>query len=80
MDKLRIERGEIKNGRGQPVGKLSKAASLPAGKIEDARVSAIVVRTKQQSDPKYLERIQSDRWETVLCEVIVAPANGTTLH
>jgi hypothetical protein len=48
-----------------------------AGRI---RVSAIVVRTKQQSDPKYLERIQSDRWETVLCEVIVAPANGTTLH
>jgi ATP-dependent DNA helicase RecQ len=39
----------------------------------DARVSAIVVWTREQTDAKYVDAIRCERWEVVVPELVFAP-------
>ena len=35
------------------------------------RVSAILVRTRDQTQPEYMATVKTERWETVLVETVV---------
>jgi ATP-dependent DNA helicase RecQ len=68
-DLLIVENRQILDTRRRPVGRLAKDCQLPAGKILRATVSAVVVRTIQQTSPQWQGRCKADRWETVLCDL-----------
>lgn len=55
------------------IGYLAKNYKPPEGmRCIEARVHAILVRFRQDSDPTYADRIKCDQWETVLPELIFA--------
>jgi len=72
-DRLIVEDGKLQQKGGLMVGKLSKSCELPPGRISEVSVSAIVVRSVKQSDPKYQHLCKTDSWETVLCDVAIDP-------
>ncbi len=75
-DPLRIrDRALLANG-GQIVGKLSRNTTLPDGDYA-AKVTAVMVRAREQTPLPYLESVRVDRWEVVLAEVIEPPVTGT---
>ncbi|MBL8473692.1 MAG: RecQ family ATP-dependent DNA helicase [Rhodocyclaceae bacterium] len=58
---------------GLAVGKLSRTARLPAGRIVRAEVQALLRRTADQSEPDYRNRLRVESWWVVLPLVVVAP-------
>lgn len=68
-DPLRIVDGMLETGDGRVVGKLSKSASLRNGEYA-ANVTGVMVRTREQTSPQYLDSVRVDRWEVVLAEVV----------
>ncbi|MBN9463497.1 MAG: RecQ family ATP-dependent DNA helicase [Burkholderiales bacterium] len=68
-DRLRIVDGMLETGDGRTVGRLSKGAGLPNGEYA-ARVTAVMVRTREQTPPQYLDSVRVDRWEVVLAEAV----------
>lgn len=56
-------------------GRLAASYSPPAGMdCVAARVTAIIVRTRAESEPEYLDWIRCERWEVVLPELVFALA------
>lgn len=64
----------LKDHRGLIVGRLSQKFKMPAGEIEEVRVSAIVHRSKRQCwGTEWESRCQVDNWEVVLCQISIRP-------
>ncbi|HNC51597.1 MAG TPA: RecQ family ATP-dependent DNA helicase [Accumulibacter sp.] len=58
------------------VGRLAAAYTPPAGMhCIAARVGAILVRRREDSEPEYRAGIRCERWEVVLPELVFAPAS-----
>ncbi len=56
------------------IGRFARAFSMPEGKrCLSATVFAIIIRTKEQSEPEYQERIRCDSWEVVIPELTFSP-------
>jgi ATP-dependent DNA helicase RecQ len=63
------------DGQGNPVGRLTASYTPPAGMdCIAARVAAIIVRDRADSEPEYRARVRCQRWEVVLPELVFAPA------
>ncbi len=64
----------ICNGQGIQVGQLAKGYRPPAGmRCAQARVSAILVWQREQSDAEYQHLAKCERWEVVLPDLVFAP-------
>jgi ATP-dependent DNA helicase RecQ len=62
---------ELTNLTGQSLCRLAKAFSPPAGKrFVSAKVLAVIVRQREDSEPEYHDKIRSDCWEVVVPELI----------
>jgi ATP-dependent DNA helicase RecQ len=66
---VRVHDRCIVTPQGHTVGRVAKAAVLPAGTELEATVTGILVRTRAQTPPAYLESTRCERWEVVLVEV-----------
>jgi ATP-dependent DNA helicase RecQ len=65
-------RRELRSRRDQTiVGRLSRSATLPPGKVIAVSVEGLVRRQKSQSDPKYAHLDKVTRWWVVLATFIV---------
>jgi len=65
----------LRDGQGNPVGQLAASYTPPPGMdCVAARVAAIIVRDRADSEPEYLARVRCQRWEVVLPELVFAPA------
>lgn len=61
---------ELTNLTGQSVCRLARAFSAPAGKhFVSAKVLAIIVRERTDSEPEYQDQLRSDRWEVIVPEL-----------
>ncbi|WP_211364218.1 RecQ family ATP-dependent DNA helicase [Propionivibrio limicola] len=77
-DALRLEAGErgfrLLTLEGQEVGRFSSKFSPPRGlRCIAAKVRAVMVWRKRDSDPKFQDRCRCEQWEVVLPELIFAP-------
>ena len=61
----------VKTSDGQPVGRLASKTDLKTSSPVAGSVSGILVRTREQTPPEYLEKVKVDRWETVLVELVL---------
>lgn len=75
-DPLRIVDGLLTTQDGATVGRLSKNAGL-SGSEYAAKVTAVMVRTREQTAPEYLPSVRTERWEVVLADAIVPPGRRT---
>jgi ATP-dependent DNA helicase RecQ len=65
---------ELRDHRGTTVGRLSRRCELPAGLVQAITVSAIINRTKHQSQGTEFENLcKVEEWEVVLCNIAVQP-------
>ena len=65
----------LRDGQGNPVCQLAASYTPPAGMdCVAARVAAIIVRDRADSEPEYLARVRCQHWEVVLPELVFAPA------
>ncbi len=65
----------LHDAQGNRIGRLAASYTPPAGMTcVRARVAAIIVRYRADSEPQYLARIRCERWEVVLPELVFAPA------
>jgi len=61
----------VLNGEGDTVGRLARLFSPPSGMhCVDARALAVIIRWREDTDPKYRNYTRCDRWEVVLPELI----------
>ncbi|MBI4755721.1 MAG: AAA family ATPase, partial [Betaproteobacteria bacterium] len=68
------EQRELVDEQGRVVGRLARACTLPPGMAcIAARVVAIVVRLREDSEPEYRDRLRCERWEVVVPELVLAP-------
>ena len=69
---------ELADSRGRAVGRMAAGWERPAGDCLEARVRAVIRRTRQQTDEKYLARVHpgTETWEVVLPELVFAPVVG----
>lgn len=77
-DALRLEAGErgyrLLTPTGREIGRLSRAFAPPEGlRCISARVRAVVVWRRRDSEPEYLAHCRCERWEVVLPELVFAP-------
>ena len=70
-DPLRLDDRTLVDAKGRAVGKLARKCQLPAGTVLEARVLAIVRRTRAQSSDSFKAALKVDEWETVLPEIVV---------
>jgi len=62
---------ELTNLKGQSVCRLAQGFSPPKGKqFVSAKVFAVIVRQREDSEPEYQDRMRSDRWEVVIPELV----------
>jgi ATP-dependent DNA helicase RecQ len=62
---------ELTNADGQAVCRLARSFSPPAGKqLVSAKVFALVVRERDDSEPKYQDVLRTERWEVVIPELV----------
>ena len=74
MHKTGNGRWELQNRDGITVGRMSKRFEPPKGmRVREARVMAVVGRSKARTDPKYLGGIKSEKWEVVVPEFVLEP-------
>ena len=67
----RGDRLELQDSDGRVVGRLAKAYSIPDGRqCVEARVAAIVVRRREDTEPAYLDSVKCDQWEVVVPELV----------
>jgi len=76
-DKLKFsiqgELRELQDAQGITVGRLAKKSQLPEGVVESVTVSAIVRRSKKQSQgTEWADRCRVEEWEVVLCSLCLA--------
>ena len=60
---------ELATTEGQPVGRLAQAYR-PEGKLQSARVHAIINRRRDDSVPEFQPRLRCDEWEVVIPELV----------
>ncbi len=77
-DPLKLRRGsgawELLDRSGVPVGLLAKRFEPPEGMVcTNASVQAVATWHREDSDPEYQNRLQSDRWEVVIPELVFEP-------
>lgn len=78
-DILRLQReGDrwvLVDSEGNNVGRLARAFSSPSNmKCVAVHVAAIIIRRREDTEPKYLDSVRCDRWEVVLPELVFEPA------
>ncbi|MDH5537004.1 MAG: ATP-dependent helicase, partial [Betaproteobacteria bacterium] len=65
---------ELVDSAGTCVGRLARAFAPPDDMAcIGARVEAIVIRFREDSDPAYLNKLRCDRWEVVVPELVFEP-------
>ncbi len=65
------ERLELHDPSGRVVGRMAKAYTLPIGShCVEARVAAVIVRRREDSDADYREAMRCDQWEVVVPEFV----------
>lgn len=65
---------ELQDARGNTVARLAKSFTPPAGlRCIDARVHAVVVWRKADTQQEYLDQCRADAWEVVLPELVFGP-------
>lgn len=79
-DPITLRQGEKKwelaDKWGVTVGTLSNAFTAPPGmRCISGRVSAIIVRGRDDAEPEYRDYYRSERWEVVLPELVFEPDN-----
>jgi hypothetical protein len=62
---------QVRTSDGQPVGRLASKTELKTSSPVAGSVSGILVRTREQTQPAFLETVKVDRWETVLVELVL---------
>ena len=76
---LRVHGGahELLTGDDTVVGRLARAYVIPQGMhCVTVRVAAIVVWTREWSQPEYAASLVVDRWEVVVPELLLAPSRA----
>ena len=68
-DVVELRGRELVATDGQVVGRLAKGTLVPSGKYP-AKVTAVIVRTREQTPAQYLDGVRTGRWEVVLPEII----------
>ncbi|MCC5870300.1 MAG: ATP-dependent helicase, partial [Gammaproteobacteria bacterium] len=67
----------LRDSQGNPVGRLAKAFRMPGGmRVLSASVAAVLVRFAEDSAAEYRDRLRAERWEVVLPELVLVPAEG----
>jgi ATP-dependent DNA helicase RecQ len=69
-DEVVVSARQVRTTEGQLVGRLANKADV-GNDIARATVSGILVRTREQTSAEYLTSVRTDRWETVLVEMVV---------
>ena len=69
-DQVVVEGRHVKTNSGQIVGKLARKTDVPMA-IAPGTVTGVLVRTREQTPPEYLDSVRVDRWETVLVELVL---------
>ena len=71
-DPLKVRTGstpwELTTRDGALVGRLARKY-IPLGEVSSARVQAIVIWRREDSEPEYRERMKCDEWEVVVPEL-----------
>jgi ATP-dependent DNA helicase RecQ len=68
------ERRELVDGAGTVVGRLSRGCVLDAAlRCVTVRVSAVLVRKREDAAPPYQEGLRCERWEVVVAELVMEP-------
>lgn len=60
---------ELTTTEGWPVGRLAQAYR-PEGKVQSARVHAVIHRRRGDSAPEFQARLRCDEWEVVIPELV----------
>ena len=60
---------ELTTTEGRPVGRLAQAYR-PEGKVQSARVHAVIRRRREDSAPEFQARLRCDEWEVVIPELV----------
>ena len=60
---------ELTTIEGQPVGRLAQAYR-PEGRLQSARVHAVIGRQREDSAPDFQSRLKCDEWEVVIPELV----------
>jgi ATP-dependent DNA helicase RecQ len=70
----RNERWDLIDDKGNTVGSFARAFKLRVDMTcVAARVIAIIVRRRADTEPEYLDRVRCERWEVVVPELVFAP-------
>ena len=70
-------RWELLDNTAGVVGRLSRGFSIPRGmELLSARVAAILVGRRDDTDPAFQDRVRCERWEFVVPELVFAPQVG----
>jgi ATP-dependent DNA helicase RecQ len=69
-DEVIVSGRQLRTSDGHLVGRLASKTELGAV-AERGAVSGVMVRIREQTPPEYMSALRTDRWETVLAEVVV---------
>lgn len=70
------DRWEITDQHGDTVGRLSRAFHPPADmQCLSVKVTAIIVRRREDSEPEYQDHFRCDQWELAIPELVFMPNN-----
>jgi ATP-dependent DNA helicase RecQ len=74
-DELRLQpnngRWDLLDREDRLLGRLAKSFEPPSGmRLENARVTAIIHRAREDSAPEYQSSIKADRWEVIVPELV----------
>ena len=65
---------ELTDSNGKTIGRLSRAFTHPpAMKCIRASVAAIIVRSREGSEPEYRNSVRCDKWEVIMPELVFEP-------
>lgn len=69
-DDVHVEQRQIVDRGGKVLGRLARRCELPSQPLP-GKVTAVMVRTRAQTDPKYLDSVRVECWEAPLVEVVL---------
>ena len=69
-DEVHISDRRLFDRSGRLLGALARKCELPARELS-GKVFAVMVRTRVQTPPQYLDEVEVDQWEVPLVEVVV---------
>jgi len=69
------DRWEVRNARGQTVGRLARSFRPPADtRFISGKVAAVLVWKRGDSKLEYATRLQCDQWEVIVPELLFGPS------